>query len=276
LGEVADYTNPALSPDGQRIAVSIRESNGRRNVWVFDLARETKSRLKSEPADEVNPTWSPDGSEIAYSSDRRGHRDMYAMSTMGTGQERVLLESGDDKTVLDWSADGKSLFYSVLKSEPTRELWILPLTGSQKVPAPFSAAPYRQDSAAVAPDSRSVIYSSTENGTAAELYLQPMPPNGQRWQITTSGGAGPQWRGDGRELFYYSNDFIMAVDVSTQGSPGPPRKLFPVRAAGSGRNRFVVTKDGQHFLVITPEEVRDPATTPFVVILNWQRLLEDK
>src|SRR5262249_25647095 len=83
----------------------------------FDLARETKSPLKSEPADEVNPTWSPDGSEIAYSSDRRGHRDMYGMSTMGTGQERVLLESSDDKTVLDWSADGEFLFYSVLKPE---------------------------------------------------------------------------------------------------------------------------------------------------------------
>jgi WD40 repeat protein len=70
LGEVADYSNPAFSPDGQRLAVSIRGSNGKRSIWVFDLARGTKTRLNFEPADESNPTWSPDGSEIAYVTQR--------------------------------------------------------------------------------------------------------------------------------------------------------------------------------------------------------------
>jgi Tol biopolymer transport system component/predicted Ser/Thr protein kinase len=278
LGEVADFTCPALSPDGQRLAVCIRDSNGKRNIWVFDLARGTKSRLNFEPADEPSPTWSPDGSEIAYSSDRHGHRDMYAKSSSGTGQERVLLESGDDKSVLDWSSDGKFLFYNVSKPAPDRELWILPLTGSQRVPVPFSGVPYLQDQAAVAPDSRSVVYRSRENGKVLDLYLQPLPSNGRRWQITTSGGHGPQWRGDGREIFYYSESVnaVMAADVSAQGSPGPPHQLFPVQLVTMGRNRFVVTRDGQRFLAVTPEEPRDPATTPFVVILNWQRLLEDR
>jgi serine/threonine protein kinase len=282
LGEVADYTNPALSPDEKRLAVCIRDSNGKRNIWVFDLARGTKTRLNFEPADEANPTWSPDGSGIAYSSDRHGHRDIYVKSFSGSGQERVLLESGDDKSVLDWSTDGKLLFYNVLRPAPGhyRELWILPLTGSQRLPAPFSGAPYIQDQAAVAPDSRSVVYRSQENGAAMDLYLQPLPSNGQRWQITTSGGDGPQWRGDGREIFYCltstASNAIMAADVSAQGSPEPPHQLFPLRLTLTGRNRFVVTRDGQRFLAITPEEARDPATMPFVVILNWQRLLEDR
>jgi Tol biopolymer transport system component len=277
LGEVADYTNPALSPDGQRLAVSIRDSNGKRNIWVFDLARGTRTCLNFEPADEANPTWSPDGSEIAYSSDRHGHRDIYARSPLRTGQERVLLESGEDKTVLDWSGDGKFLIYSTLKSGSNRELWILPLTGSQRVPVPFSGAPYRQAQVAVAPDSRWVVYSSEENSSQADLFLQPSPPTGQRWQITTSGGWNPAWKGDGREIFYYSSDAIMAVDVSAQGLPGPPRKLFAIPALrAGGRNRFAVTKNGQRFLVVTREEARDPAKIPFVVILNWQRLLEDR
>jgi hypothetical protein len=42
-----------------------------------------------------------------------------------------------------------------------------------------------------------------------------------------------------------------------------------------GRNRFVVSRDGQRFLAIVPAEARDDSATPFVVILNWQRLLED-
>jgi Tol biopolymer transport system component len=276
LGDIADYSNPALSPDGQRLAVCIRDSNGKRNIWVFDLARGSRNRVTIESADDSNPTWSPDGAEIAYSSDRRGHRDMYAKTSLGAGPERVVLESSDDKTVLDWAADGKSLFYTVRKPKPTRELWILPLTGTQHVPAPFSGAPYLQDQVAVAPDSRSVIYASVENGAFRDLYLQPLSSIGQRWRITTSGGSEPQWRGDGREIFCYSNGAIMAADVSAQGAPGPLHQLFPIRLTAAGRNRFVVTKDGQRFLAITPEQARDPDTTPFVVILNWQRLLEDR
>ena len=179
LGDVADYSNPALSPDGQRLAVCIRDSNGKRNIWVFDLARGTRNRVTFETADDSNPVWSPDGSEIAYSSDRRGHRDMYAKPSSGTGQERVLLESSDDKTMLDWSSDGKSLFYSVRKPQPTRELWILPLTGSQRVPAPFSGAPYQQDQAIVAPDSRSVITPPWRLATGATYTSNPYRPAGQ-------------------------------------------------------------------------------------------------
>jgi hypothetical protein len=277
LGEIADYSNPALSPDGQRLAVCIRDSNGKRNIWVFDVARGTKNRITFEPADEANPTWSPDGSEIGYSSDRRGHRDMYAKPSSGIGPERVLLESNDDKTLLDWSADGKSLYYSVRKPTPTRQIWILPLIDSVRVPAPFSGSPYQQDQAAIAPDSRSLIYSSVESGNGRDLYFQPLSSNGQRWQITTSGGTDPQWRGDGHEFFYYGADgAIIAADVTAPAPPGPPRRLFPVKITASGRNRFVPSKDGQRFLVITPAEARDADTMPFVVILNWPRLLEHR
>jgi len=253
LGEAADYSSPALSPDGQRLAVCIRDSSGKRDIWVFDLARGTKTAVTFDPADESNPTWSPDGSEIAYSSDRRGHREMYAKSSSGTGQERILLESSDDKTVLDWSSDGK-LIYSVLNPKSSRELRVLPLTGSQHTPSPLFGVPHRQDEALVSPDGHSVIYRSQESSRVSDLYLQPLP-NGQQWQLSTAGGGDPQWRGDGREIFYLSSAGIMAANVSAQGVPSPPKMLFPIHLpVAAGRNRFVVSKDGQRLLMITPEE----------------------
>ncbi len=278
LGEVADYSNPALSPDGRRLAVCIRESDRKRSIWIFDLAQGTKTCLKFQENDETNPVWSPDGSEIAYSSDRRGHRDLHARSSSGSGQERILLESGEDKSLLDWSADGKFLMYSVLRAVPLRELWILPLTGSSRLPVRLNDAPYRQDQAVIAPDSRSVIHTSQEtNDSLFEyLYLQYLQPyGGRKWQIATAGND-PHWRGDGREIFYLSRDGLMAADIAAAGAPAPPHPLFPLRITGGGRNFFAVTRDGQRFLAIMPAEARDPATTPFVVILNWQRLLEDK
>jgi Tol biopolymer transport system component len=276
LGEPADYSSPALSPDGQKLAVCIRDTTGKRDIWAFDLARGTRTRVTADPADESNPTWSPDGSEIAYSSDRKGHRDIYATSASGGGQERTLLESTDDKTLLDWTADGKALIYSVLNAKTSRELWTLPLTGSQRTPVPLLGAPYRQDEAVSSPDARWLIYRSQENGHTADLYLQPLP-NGQRWQISASGGGDPQWRGDGKEIFYTANGSVMASAVSADGAPGSPKKLFSIEfATTAGRNRYVASRDGQRFLVITPEPAKDPATIPFVVILNWPRLLEDR
>jgi hypothetical protein len=278
LGEVADYTNPTLSPDGRRLAVCIREPGAKRNIWIFDLARGTRTCLKLQEADETNPVWSPDGSEIGYTSDRRGHRDLYARSSSGSGSERVLFESGEDKTLLDWSADGSFLLYAVPKGTEIRELWILPLIGNSRTPLRLNDAPYRQSKAVIAPDGRSVVYMSDEaNYTAFEnLYLQRLPPSGARkWQVAT-GAKDPYWRGDGREIFYLSRDAMMAAEIAADGSPGPPHPLFSLQTRSLGRNSFVATKDGQRFLAVMPAEARDPATIPFVVILNWQRLLEDR
>jgi len=277
LGEVADYASPDLSRDGQRLAVCIRGSNGKRNIWIFDLTRGTKTCLKLRASDEVNPRWSPDGSEVAYSSDRRGHRDLYAMSSSGSGPERVVLESIEDKSLLDWSADGKFLIYSVLRISPMRELWTLPLTGSQRAPVRLNDAPYRQNAAAIAPDGRSLVYASAEASRLdfTYIYLQRLEPDGRKWQITTL-GSDPKWRGDGREFFYISPEGMVAVDVSADGSPGSPHILFPLKVQGPGRGSLVVTRDGQRFLMVLPAETSDPDTTPFVVVLNWQRLLEDR
>ena len=76
-GSIADYSNPALSPDGNRLAVSIRDpGTGNRDLWVIDLLRDSASRITFDSSDHTNPVWSPDGGRIAYSSDpqrRPGH-----------------------------------------------------------------------------------------------------------------------------------------------------------------------------------------------------------
>jgi dipeptidyl aminopeptidase/acylaminoacyl peptidase len=192
----------------------------------------------------------------------------------------VLLESNEEKTVLDWSADGKALFYSVLNGKTGRDIWILPMTGNERTPSLFLGSPFQEDHAEVGPDSHWVLYRSNESGQP-EHYVQPLPPNGQKWQISNSPASEAQWRGDGREILYVSNRDMLAVDVAVVGprlQPGAPKKLFqfPLRMASMNRNRFVVSRDGQRFLAIMPEEARDEALTPFVVILNWPRLLEIK
>ena len=100
VGEVAEYSNPTLSPDDSKLAVGIRDPQTKtRDIWIFDLLRGTKTRLTFDPADDLDSVWSPDGTRIAFTSDRLGQRDIYQKPADGSGSEELLLGGkGGQKT----------------------------------------------------------------------------------------------------------------------------------------------------------------------------------
>ena len=62
----------------------------------------------------------------------------------------------------------------------------------------------------------------------------------------------------------------MAVDVKTAGGEfqaGIPKPLFDKLLSTPARNRYVVSRDGQRFLVITPPE--DQMASTIHVLVNW-------
>jgi len=140
VGEEAVYTNPALSPDGKRLAVGrLDPSTNRRDIWVIDLVRSVSSRFTFDKADDTNPIWSPDGSRIAYSSTRKGPglRDLFWKAAGGAGAEELVFEDGGNKSLEDWSPDGKLLLYNVA----TQYIAAVPVRRSQAVPRAESRLP---------------------------------------------------------------------------------------------------------------------------------------
>jgi hypothetical protein len=94
------------------------------------------------------------------------------------------------------------------------------------------------------------------------------------WQVSTHGGAQPQWRRDGKELFYLAPDGkLMVASVTSAGShfeTGTPSPLLDTGITGAfidRRNQYVATRDGQRFLVNVSAEDTNP--TPITVVLNW-------
>ncbi|HEV2349396.1 MAG TPA: winged helix-turn-helix domain-containing protein [Terriglobia bacterium] len=278
VGQTGSYTNPALSPDGTKLAVGLRDPKlNTRDIWVDDLERGTSSRLTFNPADDFAPVWSRDGSRIMFSSERKGQRDIYQKPAKGLGATESVFESKQQrKSMNDSSPDGRYIVFSTFENAvPLRSLWVLPLFGER---TPYTIVQGRSyvDSAQFSPNGRYVAYSADETGRP-EIYVQTFPERGGKWQVSTGGGIEPMWRRDGKELFYLSLDNkVMAVDVKTdlaQFEGGAQKPLFQVQLIPGGwRNRYVVSPDGQRFLMIVP--AGDAKPSPITVVVNWPALLQ--
>ncbi len=150
------------------------------------------------------------------------------------------------------------------------------MSGDQK-PTPFVQTEFNEIQGRFSPDGRWVAYASNLSGRF-EVYVQSFPSSGGKWQVSTGGGAQPQWRRDGRELFYLAADRkIMAVEVNGAGPtfvPGVPKPLFEAHVSANfpGQPYYAVTGDGQRFLVNTL--VGESAPAPFTVVLNWAAALK--
>jgi serine/threonine protein kinase/Tol biopolymer transport system component len=272
VGRPGDYLEPSLSPDGTRVAVGIGTWTPVGDVWLLELSRGSLSRLTSHPTDDITPIWSPDGKEIVFVSNRNGHFDLYRKNAGGTGAEELIFQSNADKFPSDWSRDGKYVLYYTVDPKTKADLWALPMSGEHK-PTPFLQTEFNETNALFSPDGRWVAYNSDESGTP-ETYVRPFPPAAGKWQVSTQGGVQPVWRSDGKELYYLALDGkIMAAEVKpgSDFAVGLPVPLFDsgLRPEGltESRSSFVVTPDGQRFLVNTNAE--EAARVPITVVVHW-------
>ena len=270
LGDTGDYTNPSLSPTGDRLAFSLTDARSVKNdVWIRDLARGINSRFTLGPGNNYRSVWSPDGATIVFSSDRSGVIDLYEKATKGSGEEKLLLHSDEFKSAASWSPDGKYLLYASRNAKTQWDLWALPMLGDKK-PIPIAVTPFNEAAPMLSPDGRYVAFVSNESGRE-EIYVQTFPEPGGKWQVSNGGGSEPSWRGDGKELYYRSTDQkLMAVEIRSGADfqAGVPQALFPIRVrVGNPRNKYTPSPDGQRFMVAAP--LGRDAMSPTTVVLNW-------
>ena len=158
---------------------------------------------------------------------------------------------------------------------------MLPLEGERK-PRPWLATPSNETSPMFSPDGHWLTYVSNESGRY-EVYVRPYPGPGEKWQISTDGGAEPAWAHSGRELFYRNGDKMMVVDITTRPSfsAGKPKVLFEApyaHPAGSEEfrfNNYDVSPDDQRFLMVQPSD-QELAAKQINVVLNWFEELKAK
>lgn len=276
---VGEYSTFRLAPDGRRVVVD--NWNARtivRDVWVLDPAAPPR-RVTFGGSDDWQPFWSADGHTVAWMSYRNGTGDLFAKALDGAAPETAVFKrsevENDQRVPGDWASDGRSIAYWTDRSDTRGDVWVQALDGSK--PVAIAATPFNERRPRFAPDGRFLAYESDESGQG-EVFVQPVPPTGGKWQISIGGGAEPSWRRDGRELYYVSSTGdLIAVPIALSEntlSARPPVRLFSIRGFDvAGTSQYEPASDGSRFLV---RQVIDPPAQPIMVLLDWTARLRQR
>jgi len=282
-----------LSPNGQRVAYSKGGPNS--DIWIRELKRDAPMRLTFDPSvDKGSPVWSADGNEILFHVALGGktRAGIYRKSSSGTGAEELLAQPKDPDTLLwptDWSRNGQFILgvQGEIINRLSGEIWVLPVSGDRK-PRVFVRAPKAAYDGQFSPDGHWVAYVSKESGRE-EVYVVPFDGNQvsntqpfepvpikKRWQVSSTGGAFPRWRRDGKELFYVApGGQFMGIGVEVRGnefSVSEARSLFR-ETLSTVASPFDVSPDGQRFLV---NGFGERGTLPLTLVVNWKEFLNNK
>ena len=209
LTPLGGYFNPRLSPDERTIAVEQFDNENAGDLWTIDLRRKLGTRLTFDARRDSDAVWAPGGDRLAWT--RGGDVGGEVLVQRAPGADpAVLARAGRDEDgpfVGDWSPDGRTVAVMRLsRTVGSGAIEFLPVDGGEPIRWPASGA--NEGQPRFSPDGRWVAYLSSETGTP-EVYVRPFPPSGEKIRVSPRGGLQPEWRRDGRELYYLTPDRML-------------------------------------------------------------------
>jgi Tol biopolymer transport system component len=266
----AQYNDLRLSPDGSRAAI-LTGSTGSGDVWVYDLARGTSTRLTFNTRNST-PIWSADGKDICYAEIDPGRptsTKVMCKPADGSRDAEPVTSLGGTSYLKAITPDGASAIFDYQRNTSDSTIVQAKLEQGSTL-TDLVKTPFAEYAAALAPDGRWLAYQSNETGRP-EIYVRDMSGAGGRWQVSTGGGEEPRWSQDGRDLYYRNGSQLMSVAVATAPTfqAGKPEPLFG--GIFDLRTNSGITYDvdpkGNRFLMMRPA---DESTAPSVmIVLNW-------
>lgn len=240
--------------------------------------RDTLTRLTFQAnsgGNAANPIWTPDGKRLVFRELTDKGSKLFWQPADGSGPAEELT-SGTRLDANSFSPDGQLLAFTDGGEASRVHIWVLHL--SDRKAQPFLKTPKNELGPRFSPDGHWLAYVSDESGRN-EIYVQPYPGPGGKWQLSTEGGNEPVWNANERELFYRNADKMMAVEITTQPtfSAGKPKMVFAghYRPTGVAHPNYDVLPDGQRFLMVKDVE-EAPAITQINLVQNWFEELKQR
>ncbi len=267
---VSGIGQPRLSPDGQRLAVTVSESDNV-DIWIFDVHRGTRTRLTFDPVTEIFPEWSSDGAFIYYNTTADRGQIMRKASD-GTGEAQFITH-GFGPSV---SRDGKWMAWDYSARAGNTDVYAAPLPfDSAATLKPLIGTSAAEERVRISPRGDYLTYVSDESGRD-EVYLTRFPSGGGKWQVSVDGGTTPRWSKSGGRLFYWASPDLMEVEVGMESGRlalGNPHRVFNPDSSGLAVNTlsaFGVEGEGDRFLMTRAVgDASQHRSMRMVVVRNW-------
>jgi Tol biopolymer transport system component len=275
LGDPTSYRSLVVSPDDQMAAVLVTDMTiGTDDIWIFDLARNLRSRFTFDPALDVFPVWSPDARSLYFASNRGSRQGIYRKDIAGAGNVELILENERNLWPSSISPDERWLLLSAPGEGTGQNIFAVELGGNGEL-KPFRSTEFQEASAVFSPDGRWVAYHSDESGEF-EVYVTPFPGPGRRWQVSSASGAYPAWSSDGRQIiFTRMNGVLMSAGVRAVGETfvvDGEEELFTMQPPEVGGPYYSISSDAERVLIIPGTAQR--ADSLLHLLVNWPTALE--
>jgi Tol biopolymer transport system component len=272
------YFSIRLSPDGKRLAFDT--DDGREAaIWIYDLSGAGQPRRLTHEGRNRFPVWSADSRRVVFQSDRDGGLGLYWQGADTGAAERLTTpEAGTAHVPDSWSPTADRFSFSVVRGN-SASLWTFSVRDKQasRFGNAQSTAPFNSD---FSHDGRWLAY-TLRDGISANIFVEPFPATGDRYQITTGNGHHPVWLPVKETLSYRIGDgdqFLVEVSTTSGFSWGNPRPALAGRLPTVlGVRSFDITRDGNAFLAVAPISDNESGITPVQeirIVQNWTEELK--
>ena len=175
-----------------------------------------------------------------------------------------------------WHPDGKTLSINLIRNGD-QGVWTIGTEPEAKPRAVADTTAVEKHSS-FSPDGRWLAY-MVNNASGQQVFVQPFPTTGAKYQISNSGGRAPVWSRDGKQLFFHSPTpnrlFVMDIRADKGLTFGNPVALpiedtiHPIQ-----QRNYDVTPDGQRLVVVLPAQAAQgtanrAGSLQVNVVLNW-------
>jgi len=208
----AGAQDPAVSPDGSRIAVSIL---GR--IFAVPMEGGAAEPLSEGVGWHTAPAWSPDGRFLAYAHHMPG-RTHLALLDLTAGTTRFLFDTDLAISAVRFDPTGRDLYFVHDRNQYDAHIWRIPVRGGRAV-ALTETQNWHEWSFALSPDGSRMFFESGRYG-GADLYVMDLVDRSVE-RITRSPAKEYQvaWTGDGRWVWLHQENGVDRLMVASEGEP---------------------------------------------------------
>jgi TolB protein len=194
-------STPAISPDGTKVAFSLRTPRGDTDIFISNLDGSQRRNITNNPAIDYSPTWSPSGQQIAFVSDRYGGASqIYICDADGSNIRRKIKEGGD-ADVPAWSPDGRWLAFHWKPYQSTNYDLFIAGVATDDI-RQLTSGSGSDECPSWAPDGRHIVFQSNRSGSE-QIYIMLLDGTEVRRLTTQGNNTSPAWS----RYFYRESEY---------------------------------------------------------------------